>query len=65
MTVTIHLSPETERKLLAQAAATGKNITALVEEVLEQRFAAATRRHDAFLKSYAAEDEGLYDDLAR
>jgi hypothetical protein len=23
------------------------------------------RRHDAFLSSYAPEDEGLYDDLAR
>jgi hypothetical protein len=27
--------------------------------------AASTRRHDAFLSSYAAADEGLYDDLAR
>jgi hypothetical protein len=24
----------------------------------------AVRRHDAFLNSYAPEDEGLYDDLA-
>jgi hypothetical protein len=27
--------------------------------------AQAVRRHDAFLNGYAAEDEGLYDDLAR
>ena len=25
----------------------------------------STRRHDGFLNSYAPEDEGLYDDLAR
>jgi hypothetical protein len=25
----------------------------------------AVRRHDAFLNGYAAEDEGLYDDLPR
>jgi hypothetical protein len=25
---------------------------------------ASTRRHDAFLRAYAPEDEGLYDDLA-
>ena len=65
MTLTIHLSPETERKLLEQAAAMGKNVTKLVEEAVEEKFAAAIRRHDAFLGSYAADDEGLYDDLAR
>ncbi len=65
MTLTIHLSAETERKLLEQAAATGKNVTMLVQEAVEEKFAASVRCHDAFLNSYVAEDEGLYDDLAR
>ena len=61
MTLTIDLSPETERKLLEQAAATGQSVTRLVQGAVEEKFAAMVRRHDAFLKSYAPEDEGLYD----
>jgi predicted transcriptional regulator len=65
MTLTIHLSPETERKLLEQAATTGEDVSTLVERAVEEKFAAAIRRHDAFLNSYAPQDDGLYDDLAR
>jgi len=65
MTLTIDLSPETERKLLEQATVTGMKVSNLVEQALEEKFAAKVRRHDAFLNSYAPEDEGLYDDLAR
>jgi predicted transcriptional regulator len=64
MTLTIHLSPKTEQKLREEAAATGQDVVALVEQAVEQKFAAETRRHDAFLRSYAPEDEGLYDDFA-
>ena len=51
--------------------------TALVESVGPGRWivsvrpwsgetgAPEVRRHDAFLRGYAPEDEGLYDDLAR
>jgi hypothetical protein len=65
MTLMIDLSPETERKLLEYAAASGKDVTELVEEAVEEKFAAGVRCHDAFLNSYAPEDEGLYDDFAR
>jgi predicted transcriptional regulator len=65
MTLTIDLSPETERKLLEQATVTGMKVSNLVEQALEEKFAAKVRRHDAFLNSYVPEDEGLYDDLAR
>jgi predicted transcriptional regulator len=65
MTLQIHLPPEIEQKLLEQAAATGKEVATLVEEAVAAKFAAAIRSHDAFLNSYAAEDEGLYDDFGR
>ena len=66
MTLTIQLSPETERKLVEQAAATGTKVDKLVEQAVEEKFAVpSVRRHDAFLKSYALDDEGLYDDLGR
>jgi hypothetical protein len=32
---------------------------------LPDQVSPAVRRRDAFLNGYAAEDEGLYDDLAR
>jgi hypothetical protein len=37
MTLTIDLSAETERKLLAQAAATGKDVATLVREAVEEK----------------------------
>jgi predicted transcriptional regulator len=37
MTITITLPPETEERLLAQAEATGKNISTLVVEAVEAR----------------------------
>lgn len=33
-----------------------------IEEKTEEKTPVVTRRHDAFLKGYAPEDEGLYDD---
>jgi hypothetical protein len=36
MTITIDFSPETERQLLARAAATGKDVTTLVREAVEE-----------------------------
>ncbi|HUY33872.1 MAG TPA: hypothetical protein VMV69_14080 [Pirellulales bacterium] len=40
MTLTIDLPAETERKLLAQAAATGKDVATLVREAVEEKFRA-------------------------
>jgi hypothetical protein len=37
MTITIELPPETERKLLARAAASGKDVTTLVVEAVEEK----------------------------
>jgi hypothetical protein len=37
MAITIQFSPETERKLLARAAATGKDVDTLVREAVEER----------------------------
>ena len=65
MTLTIQLKPETERKLIEQAAATGTKIHLLVEQAIEEKFAVPIRSHEAFLHSFAQEDEGLYDDLGR
>lgn len=64
MSLEIRLSAETERKLLERTAVTGEDVTTLVEQAIEEKLA-GIRRHDAFLNSYVAEDEGLYDDLAR
>ena len=36
MTITIHLSPEAEKKLLEQAAQTGKTLEGYVQELLER-----------------------------
>jgi len=33
-----------------------------IEPSIEEKTPVVTRRHDAFLKGYAPEDEGLYDD---
>jgi hypothetical protein len=41
MTVTISLPPETEQKLRAQAAATGKDVPTIVREAVEEKLAAA------------------------
>jgi hypothetical protein len=38
MTVTISLSPTIEAKLRSQAAVTGKDVTALVVEAIQQKF---------------------------
>jgi predicted transcriptional regulator len=37
MSLTINLSPETERRLLARAAATGQEVSALVEEAVAEK----------------------------
>lgn len=36
-----------------------------IEPLRAEAIAPPTRDHQAFLNSYAAEDEGLYDDVAR
>ena len=36
-----------------------------VQPISTPSFALPTRSHDAFLRSYASEDEGLYDDYTR
>jgi hypothetical protein len=38
MTITISLLPETETRLLARAAATGKDINTLVQEAIGEKF---------------------------
>ncbi len=38
MTITIDFPPETEKKLLARAAATGKDVSTLVCEAVEEKF---------------------------
>lgn len=44
MTITITLPPETERRLQAEAEATGKNISTLVVEAVEARLSLAHLR---------------------
>jgi hypothetical protein len=41
MTVTIDFPPETEQKLLARAAATGKDVATLVREAVEEKLRTA------------------------
>ncbi|HKI31518.1 MAG TPA: hypothetical protein VKA46_06595 [Gemmataceae bacterium] len=65
MTLTIDFPAETERKLLARAAATGKDVVALVHEAVEEKlrtplptFAAVLAPvHEDFRKSGMSEGE--------
>ncbi len=41
MTVNISLPPETEAKLRDRAAATGKDVSTLIREAVEEKFSAA------------------------
>lgn len=41
MTITIDLSPDTERRLLAHASATGKDVNTLVREAVEEKLQTA------------------------
>jgi predicted DNA-binding protein len=65
MTITIDLSPEMEKKLLARSAATGKNVTTLVEEAIEAKLKEPLPTYDevlapireGFAQSGMSEDE--------
>jgi hypothetical protein len=46
---------------IAQSLGAGRWIIT-IQPVANERPPAVTRTHDAFLKGYAPEDEGLYDD---
>jgi hypothetical protein len=65
MTLTIDLPPETEQKLLARAAATGKDVATLVREAVEEKLRAPSSTfaellapiHEDFRKSGMTETE--------
>lgn len=72
MVLNLPLSRELEDRLRHEAARRGVSPDVVTIELLDQHLphedaVAATqiRRHDAFLNSYAPEDEGLYDDFGR
>jgi hypothetical protein len=65
MTITIDFSPETERQLLARAAATGKDVNTLVREAVEEKLRTPLPRfqqilapvHEDFRRSGMSEEE--------
>ncbi|HET6883762.1 MAG TPA: hypothetical protein VFI31_26655 [Pirellulales bacterium] len=72
MVLELSLSPELEDRLRQEAERRGVSPDAVTIELLDRHLpsesplgASQIRCHDAFLNSYAPQDEGLYDDLAR
>lgn len=70
MLLNVSLSPDLEDRLREEAQRRGVSLDAVTVELLEEHLscggpvaASKIRRHDAFLKGYAPDDEGLYDDL--
>jgi len=68
MTVTLTLQPETEAKLRERAAASGKDVSTLVREAVEEKLSAADARKATDDMPYArwfAEFGAWMDDVAK
>ncbi|MCI0458253.1 MAG: type II toxin-antitoxin system HicB family antitoxin [Gemmataceae bacterium] len=64
MTITIRLPPETERKLLVRAAATGKDVNTFVQEAIEEKLRASPPTFDEICAPLreAVEATGMTDE---